>query len=119
VFNSPNLPKRGFPPLVHGGGQQELERLLGFGGMGAKEGGEGLGVGERVISGVHHGTSAHKRQLSRARRKLPGEHYSHAADKPSAACLTRGMISPLPNHSLLILDAPHFAPPMLPASTGQ
>jgi hypothetical protein len=36
--------------LVHGGGWQELERLLDFGRLGVKEGGEGLEVGRKVRS---------------------------------------------------------------------
>ena len=40
--------------LVHGGGQQELESPLDFGGLGVEEGGEGLEFIGKITSCVFH-----------------------------------------------------------------
>ena len=39
--------------LVHGGGRQELERLLDFGRVGVEGGGEGLEFGGRLVVVVY------------------------------------------------------------------
>jgi hypothetical protein len=52
--HKPELAAAGVSALVHGGGCEEVGRLLGFGMLGVEEGGEGLRLREQMTDRIGH-----------------------------------------------------------------